>query len=255
MNKAGYLLKKAAPVIFTGLSVAGTVGTSILAVMDTRKYDRLVEEEKPETTLQYAWVGIRAYWRTGLCAVATIGSSIASESFNRRALAGMTGLIALASEKDGKIFDAIKEKYGEEAAKDIYKEANKAPERNEDAPIEYPEDYDTNITLFYDTVSEEWFTSSYQRVHDGLGYLTKILVRTGSATENDYRWLVGAGDRKDPTHDADKFGWSKEYFMDEYGMMPWIDSTCKTFRLKDGTKYQQISFVIPPTEEALERVQ
>lgn len=257
MNKLAYVLKKATPTILIVVSSLGTIGTGVLSAYGEKRYLEIVELEKPETVLEKFKCGARAFWPAGLCCIATIATNVLNGKVNSNLVAGALACAAAGRAQASRYRDEVIEEVGEEREEDIYLRANKKEDRITQTDLIFDKDEENSMKVFRDSISGEFFLSTSERVESGIFYLNKLLNESFYVTENDYRFLLGLKPRKNfdeegLLHDGGKNGWSVTYFVEYYGMEPWLDHFVKTYKNSKGLEYNEISFAIPPCEEAIE---
>lgn len=248
MSKLPLLLKRHAPAILTGASIIFAGGSCFFSARGALKAERLLKEERPVTKKDKVIVYIKAYWPAGTLFLASTAASIFSHKITGKQIAGLTAACIAAEEKLRSYRNAIKEEFGEEKEKDIYA---KVVDENWNITPALPykiEDYDDH-SVFYDRYSERFFVSSVEKVQQAIYHLNRNFTLRGWALLNEYYHMLGLDDI--PKGEVE--GWSDAIFMEEYGMVPWIDIYTTVKEHEDGTKYFVLSFDIEPTVEAIER--
>ena len=251
MNKVLYFLKKNAPVVLTGASIICSAGACVLSAVGAVKSERLFESEKPKAKREKALIYIRSYWPAGLLFSAGAASSIFSHAITAKQIAGLTAACITVENRFRKYRKAISEKLGEEEEKIIYKAAIVESDWSDHPPL--PSKLgDSDTAIFYDGFSEKgrYFESTTERVNHAMYHFNRSFVKRGWAILNELYQMLGIPETKE----GEFIGWSDADFLENYGMVPWIDFFTDIHEEDDGTIFYSIYSDIPPTRLALEKV-
>lgn len=166
-KKMGSAIQKHSPEILTGIAVAGSVTSTVLAVKATPKAIRLIEDAEDEKgdkltvkeTVQTCW---KCYIPSALSGAAAISCMIGSQSINSRRSAALATAYKLSEEafsiyKD-KVIETIGEKKEEEIRSKVAKERiDRDPADNKEVIIT-----GNGNVLCYDVMSGRYFESSIE---------------------------------------------------------------------------------------------
>lgn len=225
---------KHAPEILTGMGIAGMITFGILAVKETPKALKCIEEEKqrlseelgepvdkltPIETIKATW---KCYIPAAVTCVASTACLIGASSVNARRNATLVTAYklsetALAEYKD-KVVETIGEKKEKTVREKVAKEqVKKNPATNAEVVVT-----GNGNTRFYDPMSGRTFMSNIDKIKSAENELNRIMLQSiiGYASLNDFY------DELDLSHTdvGDSFGWNTTNLvkMDFY---PIIDET------------------------------
>lgn len=250
MNKTLYFLKKNAPVVLTGASIICSAGACVLSAVGAVKSERLFESEKPKTKREKALIYIRSYWPAGLFFSAGAASSIFSHTITAKQIAGLTAACITVENRFKKYRKAIAEKLGEEEEKKIYISESVDPDWGISPPLPRRLEGESGPDIFYDCISDRFFESTCEQVTQAMYHFNRNFVLRGWALVNEYFEMLGLM----PTDKGEVEGWSDVVFMEDYGMVPWIDFCTDIHENEDGSYFYSIYTDIEPSVEAIERV-
>lgn len=200
------LAKKRSPEILTGIGIAGMITTTVLAVKATPKALELIEEEKkrqnkqllkeaeesgnedcnqvsklkPMEVVKVAW---KPYAPVVLTGLASVGCLIGAQSVNARRQAALYSAYKLSETAFSEYKDKVVETIGEKKEKVVRDKV--AKEQVEKHPASKAEIYITGSgeSLFYDPLSDRYFTSDMETVRKiindlnySMGYGSEIYV-------------------------------------------------------------------------------
>ena len=182
-------LMKHSPEILVGVGIAGMVTTVVLAVRATPKAMQLIEEEKPETPVEY----VKAAWKpyipaaaTGLFSAACI---IGANSVNLKRNAALATACSLSEtalrEYRKKVVETVGEKKEQEVRDALAKEKlQKAPKNTEVSIL-------PNKTLCYDAVSGRYFQSDIEKIRKAVNALNRQIVEEMYISLNEFYYEIG----------------------------------------------------------------
>lgn len=154
--------------VSTFLTIIGTVGvvaTSIAAVKATPKALQIIEEEKKrkqeELTKKEA---VKAAWKCYIPSIiigaSTITCIFGANLLNKKQQASLMSAYAMLNSSYTKFKDKVNELYGEDTESRVIEEMAK----DQYLESEYPREEDEDEVLFYDFVSQQYFTSTIEDV-------------------------------------------------------------------------------------------
>jgi hypothetical protein len=189
----GGAISKNSPTILTGLSVAGLIGTTIMAVKATPKALKIIEQLEDDWTYKAEPVTktkiVKATWKcylpTALMGAATIGCIIGSNSINLRRNAALAGLYSLSETALKEYQSKVVEKIGKDKAKEIKDEIakdkiNKDPLKSHEFVIAGRGD-----TLCYDSLSGRYFWSTMEDIKAAINNMNKRMMNDMFVPLND----------------------------------------------------------------------
>lgn len=249
-------IKKYLPMIFSFAGAVGVFGTAVLAVKETPKALKLIEEKKKEKgedltvseTIQAAW---KCYIPAAATGTVTILSILGSAILNQKSQVALVGACALAGNKYKEYIEKVKELFGEETHKQILEAINS--EKAQDIPntacggainssIDL-EDLDEDEVLFYDSFSDRYFEAKPSRVIIAEYHLNRNFTLGWNPSVNDFYEFLGL----EKTDVGEKIGWTKSN-----GDYYWIDFDHAKTTLDNGlTCYIIDSPNTPPSPEFL----
>lgn len=181
-KKIGDSIRQNSPTILTGLSVAGLVTTTVMAVKATPKAIQILEERREEEKdlnedfKDFTWEGVvketwKCYIPAGLMGVATITCMICANSINLRRNAALASVYSLAEttlkEYQAKVVETIGEKEEQKIRHSI------AQDKVNSMKPESIIITGSGDVLCLDLTSKRYFKSSYdkiKKVENQLGY-------------------------------------------------------------------------------------
>ena len=177
-KNVGKYLSKRSPEILTGIGIAGMCTTVVLAVKATPKALKLIEEEErikaaemdskqekePLTKLETVKVAWKPYIPAIVTGVASIGCLIGASSVNARRNAALYSAYKLSETALTEYKDKVVETIGEEKEKQVRDKI--AKDKVEKNPATKTEIFVTGKgeSLFYDPLSDRYFTSDIEAV-------------------------------------------------------------------------------------------
>lgn len=238
------------PEILSVLSIAGIVGTAILAskagkevsyrIQDSNKdYDKITIKEK----IQLCW---KNYVPTVLVGTATIACVVSSNLLNRKQQASLMGAYALLNEGYKKYRLAAKEVYGEDADTKIKAQVAKDAYITSDglffSDLLDPENIKEDKCLFYDSATQTYFQSTLSKVLNAEYHVNRNFVLRGYVPLSEYCDFLGI-DISEKDIDGDKMGWSVD---DNFYFGEWIDFVNSFTTLEDGLECYVIDPCVDP---------
>ena len=244
-------ITKYASTIFTGLAVVGVVATAVLTHKATIKAQKSIDEwtkEKHEelTTFEKVQASARHYVPPIVTGALTIVSVIKAQSLNKRDIARLAGVCGVV----GGAYDEYRrtniEVNGKEADERVMKSINaqKAAHSNIIAETfgtlySLNSSIDTEERLFYDTITEQFFTSTLSRVIDAEYHLNRNFV-SGHPDVDVQMWCDFLGIKNTA---KDSRGWA---LVDD---LTWLDfSNLEPMDVADGMNAIRIEPCVMPVE-------
>lgn len=210
VHKFGGLLHKNSPTILTGMAVAGTVTSTVMAIQVTPRAKALldgIEEANGEVTWKdYAIIVKDFYIPTILSEAATIACIIASNRISAKRTAAIAAAHSIMETTLSKYQNQIMEDFGEHAA-------NKIAEKVDASYIlENPVDESMVIetskggSLCYDPLSGRYFRTDISELKSAQNELNYRLINETFIPLNDLYEILGL----DILHEVvgDELGWS-----------------------------------------------
>lgn len=230
------------------VSIAGVISTAVLAVKETPKAIKKIDELKVNggdvSTKDKIFAVAPVYTPAIISGVLTCGCIFSIGVLSKKNQAMLTSSYALLNNNYKKYVSKLKELYGEEAHRNIV--TAMAVEEAKEVPIYAPSVLDNSSLgieflneepcLFYDGYSERYFESTIGRVLQAEYHLNRNFAIGGDVVLNDFYNFLGIT----PMEGGDKIGWS---CLDGYC---WIDFDNYSSTLDDGTKCIVISPVFLP---------
>lgn len=212
-------LRKASPIILSGLGAAGVIITSVLAVRATPKALRKIRADskanhKGDPEAYSKLEAVKSAWVCYIPAALTSAYALLNDSYNnyKDKLRELYG-----EEAHQKIVDAI----AAEKAKDVYITSTGLV-RN--SSLDFDEHDPNDERLFYDAYSNRYFESSINRVIQAEYHLNRDFVISGYLPANHFYQLLGL----EPLEGGDTVGWSIDTGI------YWIDFNHSKVTLDDG---------------------
>jgi len=257
LSKSKSFLKKSSPTILTCFSVAGVVGTTVLAVKATPKAVELIKNDSRRNhdgdphaytkleAVQSCW---KCYIPAALVGLSTITCIIGINVLNKRNQASLASAYALLSESYQQYRKAAKTVYGDDAdskikaqmAKDTYiKVFSSAGGYSVYSP---DLDSESEKILCYDLFSQRYFTSTMAAVLNAQYHVNRNLQLRGEVSINEYYDFLGI----DKIENGDDIGWDINEFIE--GGISWLDFDNRHTVLDDGLECCVISCSLGPQQ-------
>lgn len=233
-------IKKHTPEILTGLGIAGSILTTIMAVRATPKALAKIEDEKKElneeklTPVQILKVAWTCYIPSAVTGGLSIACLIGANSVNLRRNAALATAFTL-SESTLKDYQrkAI-ETVGEKKEQDIRDAV--AKEKIENNPVSRNEVFITGNgnTLCFDAVSGRYFRSDRDKIDKAINELNRRLLDEMYISLNDFYYELGLRN----IGLGDILGWNID--------KGWINPDFSYQGAEDGTPCLVISYLVEP---------
>lgn len=234
-SKSKIIIKRNAPVILTCVSVAGVIGTTILAAKATPKAIKLLEQaenekQEPLTTIEKVKFAGPVYIPTVAAGISTVVCIVGINVLSKRQQAGIASAYALLDTSFKEYKKKVAVMYGNDADEKIKEEIVKDKYKN--VKFNTLENKNNEKThLFYDEYSKQFFESTMLKVQQAEYRLNRDL------TMRDYAYLNEFYEELEiPGIDAGwTLGWSVGACLDMY-WQNWIDFSHKRITMEDGTE-------------------
>ena len=242
-------IKKNGPIILTCLASVGTVATAVIAVRETPKAIKLLEEAKEKkgaelTTIEKVKVAGPVYIPAIATGVGTIACMAGSTILSHKQTVSMAGAYALASSSFTDYKNKLKELYGEEADAKIREEILKDKYTANPQPIGAEclcgvatdlasECDDRETVLFYDDFSQRYFEARMIDVFAAEYHLNRNFAICGEANPNEFYEFLGIP----KIEGGSAVGWSAAYGY------CWVDFDHKKVTMDGGLE----CYIIYPT--------
>lgn len=232
----------------TILGIAGTVATAVLAAKATPKALTLVEKRKRElgtddiSAKEAAMASWRCYVPAALMGAATAACIVGIGAMDRKGQASLSSAYAMLRESYGRYRKAACNVYGKDADARIEAEMAADALVSADGMMVYSRDMDRGAEemLFYDMLSERYFTSTMAAVLNAQYHVNRNLLLRGYAPLSEYYEFLGLSGTKR----GDKLAWTEEGLA-EGGLM-WLDFENRMARMDDGLECCIVSAMIDP---------
>lgn len=203
------------PVILTGLGVAGSVTSVVLAVKATPEAHRRILDAQSETTEELNVVDkIRLTWVLYLPTAVTLGLSatavITAHGVNMRRQAAIASLYAVTEKTLTDYREKVIKELGKKADKQVRDEV--AKDYIASAPMHNAEVYVTNSSesLFFDSMTGRYFSSDMQTVRAAVNDINEEINKFNSASQNDFYQKIGLP----PVKFGEEQGWNTSQTLD-----------------------------------------
>lgn len=212
-------IRKATPLIATGVACAGVVITAILAAKKGPEVQKAVEEARLERggylkPTELIKAAAPTAWPICAAAAGTVACIVGIQALNQKQQASLVAMYGVAAKALNKYDGKIKELFGEEAPLKV-----KTTIAQDDAEIQKPHSPIGDACLFYDMISGRYFTSTMLEVRDAEYHFNRnFILRGGEACLNELYDFLGL----DHIDGGDTAGWDICETGEFYGY-EWID--------------------------------
>lgn len=234
-RSAACALKKAAPLVLTVLSAAGTVAAVIFGAKAAVKAQEVIKEKEKAKgeeldKIEAVKAALPIFIPTVLLTVGTVACVFGSNAINKKQQAAYISAYTMldAAFKDYKT--KVEELYGEGA----------------DAKVEQAvvEEKHSGKCVFYEVYRDEFFERSREDVIRAEYELNRNFALRGYAPLNEFYEFLGLSH----IPEGDILGWAMDIGEIVYGYR-WIDFSHVEEERGDGTKYYRIVFDFEPTPD------
>lgn len=264
-----YNRQSTAASILTVLGAIGTFVSVIFAAKGAVKAHQIITEEENKlgadlTFKEKAELTWKCWVPTGISVAATIGCNAASHKISKAQITALAGSLSAMGITYNKVKDKLKEKFGEEGAKEI--RIAEGTIRDKSFSTEY-----CRPKMFYDSTNDIWFTSTLKSICETEMEVEKKLIIRGYTSCADFYDILNQVQIKgcpavDYPDRLRKTGWTYDGLIDEYDF-PWIEfehidrnqitkeGETIDFHVNDGKPYTEISTPLGLTKTYLEYLQ
>ena len=234
-------------IIFSGIAIFGLGVTMVLTSKSALKYERYIKENEPKTKTDKAKLIAKSYWPAFLSAGGTVFCIITAQTINAKQLAAISGAVAFISNRYSRYREKVIEEIGPEKNREI--EAKIAMDDWGVVSPQLPFDPVPDKVLFYDTFSGTFFYATVDQVKDAMYHMNRMLQIRGDVTMAEFFEMIGIDVSKDENF---KKGYDINYFMEELGIIPWVDFSIGLGMTDDGEEYQIIYYDWDPCDRECE---
>lgn len=212
----GKFLSDHSPVILTGVAVAGTITTAIVAVKATpQAISRIEEAEEKKQEPLTQWEKVKVTWlcyvpAAAICGV-TVSCIVGATSINMRRNAALISAYTITETAFREYQDKVVDSFGATKEQKVRDEI--VQDRVTDNP---PSDHDlyiiegeTQVTC-YDHLSGRYFKSTKEALSKAMNDINYEVIQNMYATVNDFWGLIGLR----PLDIGDEFGWSHDLMLE-----------------------------------------
>ncbi len=240
LSHSKLFLNRNASTILTVIGGAGVVTTAVLAVRETPKAMRNVQEateEKGEelTTFEVIKAAGPAYIPAVIAGTATLACIFGANVLNKRQQAALMSAYALLDTNFKNYQKKAEELYGEGAGIRIREELAKDEYEETDIRVEEGKE------LFYDMYSNRYFQSTLYDVQQAEYRLNRNLITRDYAYLNEFYEELGI----EPVYAGYSLGWSRGANLDIY-WQEWIDFDHEKVTMDDGLECHIIKMQCEP---------
>lgn len=240
LSHSKLFLNRNASTILTVIGGAGVVATAVLAVRETPKAMRNVQEateEKGEelTTFEVIKAAGPAYIPAVIVGTATLACIFGANVLNNRQQASLMSAYALLDTNFKNYQKKAEELYGEGAGIRIREELAKDEYEETDIRVEEGKE------LFYDMYSNRYFQSTLYDVQQAEYRLNRNLITRDYAYLNEFYEELGI----EPVIAGYSLGWTRAANLDVY-WQEWIDFDHEKVTMDDGLECHIIKMQCEP---------
>lgn len=240
IRKSELFLKRNSATILTCLGGVGVVATAVLAVRETPKALRLIEQAKEEkgeelTKMEVVKVAGPVYIPAVLVGASTLACVFGANILNKRKQAALMSAYALLDNSYKEYKKKVIEMYGEDADANVRAEIAKDKYDSEEFE-------DSDKQLFYDEYSERYFESTMENVLRAEYEANHVLAKYGGVFLNEFYEFLDIP----RVSYGDYIGWSACELSDTY-CDAWIEFRHEKVVMDDGLECTIISLYYEPT--------
>lgn len=214
-DRVSGFLRENSGVIMTGFAVAGTVGTSVLAVRATPEAHRQIldaesERIEPLTPLEKLRLVFPLYIPAALVGTATIGAIVGNQVVNNRRQAAIMGALAITETTLRDYREKAREVMGPKKDREVIDSV--AAEHLEGAPMVQSHVWHTagGDVLCFDDLSSRYFRSSMESIRKAMNDINSECLNNNYASLNEFYNKIGLP----PAGFGEEVGWRFDNLMD-----------------------------------------
>ena len=235
--------KRNASTILTYLGGVGTITTAVMAVSETPKALRLIEEAEQKkgeelTKLEIVKTAGPVYIPSVMMGVGTLVCIFGAHQLSKRQQASLMSAYALLNAKYKDHKEKVEELYGKDANHKITEAI--ANDKYEEQDIVKEDD---GKNLFYDEYSQRFFRATNETVLSAEYTINRYLAEDGGVSVNQLYDLYEI----EGIPGGDDIGWSSAQMFEMY-WSSWIDFFHSQGETKDGEGYFIIDFTEPTVD-------
>ena len=190
VRKSKMFMDRNSATILTVIGGIGVVATAVMTAKATPKALARIEEVKEEkgedlTRLETIGIAAMVYAPAIIAGVATIGCIFGANALNKRKQAALLSAYALLDNSYKEYKKKLKELHGDEFESEVRKEIAK------DKYSECEEESEDGELLFYDEMSQRYFSSTLDRVKIAECELNKLIAKEDAAYLNEFYDFLG----------------------------------------------------------------
>lgn len=248
IKKTENSIGKKKPEILIGIGICGMISTVILAVSETPKALRIIEEEKklqnvpklkPSDTVRITW---KCYIPAAITGGLSIGCLLGGNAEHLRRNAALAAAYNLSKTALTEYKEKVVETIGEEKAKEVSQKVaqdkvDKNPSNTSEVVI-----VGNGDCLFMDTVSKRYFKSNIEKIKEIRNELNRRMLSEMYISLTDLYTEIGL----EPTSVSDDLGWNIQDGFIEISFDSAIASDgtpCITMEYLCGPKYDYTSLM------------
>lgn len=214
-----------APSILTGVSIAGLVTTTIMAVHATPKAYYILEDLRSEycgdppvkTIIKSCW---KCYTPAFIMGVITAACMVSANTISTKRNAALAGLYSLSEEALKTYQEKVKEEVGEEKEKKIQEKYRE--EKIRKTELKNLERTAYGDDLCFESITGRYFTSDMQHIRRVVNDMNQKILIDGEVTLNEFFMALGL----DGTVIGNEMGWNLDDRLEiDYGSCLYSDGT------------------------------
>lgn len=239
-HRSSSWFKRSSPTILCVVAAIGVVGTAVAAALATKPaldaVDEYEEENGPLTTPEKVLMMAPSYIPAATIAVGTMVCIFGANALNKRQQAMIVSAYGLLDRGYKEYKDKVLEMLGKDGELEIRDAIVK--DHIKENP---PEDTDTELPLFYDIFSKQYFNLSMEDFIDANYKLNRNFALRGYSSLEEFYAFLGL----DSTELSEIVGWDYETLIEEYGVA-WIDIGARLVKTDDGLECYVIDYFQEP---------
>lgn len=243
--KTQLFFKRNASTILTCVGAAGVIGTAVMAVKETPKAIKLIEEKEKKkgdklTKFEIVKTAGPVYISSVVICASTIACIFGANILNKHQQAALASAYALLNSSFTEYKNKTKEIFGDDANSKIMSKIVKDKYEEKDIPEE------DGKQLFFDSFSLRFFRSTMEEVIDAEKFINKTLMTRGYVGYYEFYDFLGLPSLRS----GDEVGWSSlagNYF---YGYSR-IEFNHEMITVNNGEECCVITMPFEPTTDFL----
>lgn len=243
-------LKKAIPMLLTGIGCIGVVVTAVLSGKASVKAHDILEKEREKkgddlTPKEKVKAVAKEYLWTGVSGATSIGCIMGGKAIDAKTIATLTGSLYLGARKFSDYRKQVIEQYGADEDQTIMDHVKKHEQNADELICDHSDPSKGELVRYYDPVSKEFFWNTPYNMLGAECDINESFQANGQASITEFQDYAG-----EPHHpELESKGWICPDVIDQNGYL-WITIAYDNEHVdENGEPYKSIRYVTKPVDD------